>query len=155
MRGVALGLVVVALVPRTSGAQATVSATHSTRHTVRAAVGTVTHAAFLSQQRLTAEQAGLVPSSGNVLRAERAWISTVEVRSNVNGVLMLEPRTVAPGGAPWRVMTADGQLVPWTSQAISISPILSAGRHTVSFIWVAPDDTTAPPVAPLRVQLSP
>lgn len=155
MRGVALGLVVVAWVPRTSGAQATVSVTHSTRHTVRAEVGTITQVAFLSHQRLTAEEAGSYQSNGNVLRAQRAWISTVEVRSNLNGVLMLEPRAVAPGGAPWRVVNSDGQLVPWTSQAISISPSLSAGQHTVSFIWVAPDDTCAPPVAPLRVQPSP
>ncbi len=152
---VALVLVVsVALVPRTSGAQATVSA-HARLHAVRAVVGTVTHTAFLSHQRLTAEQVKLLLPPGYAAQSGRAWISTVDLRGNVNGVLLLEPRTAATGSAKWLVMNADGQLVPWTSQAIGISRTLPAGRHTVSFVWVAPDTASAPPEAALRVQPSP
>lgn len=63
-----------------------------------------------------------------------AWRSTVELRTNIPGVLILEPRATERGATAWRVLNSAGELVPWSSERIVIAETIPAGRHVTSVV---------------------
>lgn len=144
------GVLSVVFMPRMSRAQATGAVPHTTPHLLHGQVGTVTHAALSSHRRLTGEEhARIFVVSGESRR--HAWRSTVELRTNIPGVLILEPRATERGATAWRVLNSAGELVPWSSERIVIAETIPAGRHVTSVVWVAPDGVSSPPPASVRV----
>ncbi len=74
--------------------------------------------------------------------AQRAWIATVDVRSNVPARLVVEAGAPGPD---WQIVDASGQLVSWSAERVTLSTTQAAGVYAVDVIWIAPNVTTPPP----------
>ncbi len=145
--------VIVAWAPRPVGAQAATPVQHTVRHTLRGDVGAVTRLALSSPWR-PSEQERAEPT--NQLSADdRRWMQSVDVRSNVRTVVVLEPEGSPAGDArnAWRVVDANGQLVPWQHEPVVLSHELPAGHHNIPIVWVAPSGVTSTPRPVVRLRI--
>jgi D-serine deaminase-like pyridoxal phosphate-dependent protein len=149
--GALLLVAIVAFTPRAGGAQTAGSPLQTVRHTLVGQVPIVTQTAISSHSRpgvaLMRDRLGDVATAQ---LAQRAWIATVDVRSNVSARLVVDAGAPGPN---WQILDAGGQLVSWSGERVELSATRAAGRYVVDVIWIAPDVTTPPPpTALLRLE---
>ncbi len=144
---------IVVLTPRFVRAQAAPPTRHTVRHTLRGDVSAVTYAALSSPWRPSEREIGVLPDASALVH--RSWMQRADVRSNVRTAVLLEPSVTVPGNSrgAWRVLDANGQLVPWQNTTVVLFHELAAGRHDVAIVWVAPPDAAGalPPAVRLQI----